>query len=87
MEEEKLEELLNEMLKERLGKLIDEFDEDCNVECEQEIEQFMNDNGVDNCKVSIDEMFDNPGCDVYSVAVAWVKNGIVELFVSSIEIS
>jgi len=75
------------MLKEKLEELIDNFDEDCNVECQQEIEEFMSNNGIDNCKVSVDEMFDSPGYDVYSVTVAWVENGIIELFVSSIGIS
>lgn len=73
-------------MKEKIFDIIERYEEDGDLECHIEIEQLLKDNGIEIFKVSVDEMFDSPGYDVWSVSVAWIKNGILELAVGSIGI-
>ena len=74
-------------IKERLRCLLDTIEEDQDTDCAEElIEQFMKDNGIQQYKISVDDMFDNPGVDIYSLSVAYILNGELELLVGSISV-
>ncbi len=72
-------------MKEKLFELLELIDQDCDAECEQRIKDFLLALGAEQVEVSVDEMFDSCGLDVYSVSVAWLENGKVQLAVGSIE--
>lgn len=71
-------------MREEIFEIIERYDEEGDTECHDEIRQLLKDNGIEHCEVSVDEMFDSPGYDVYSVSVAWIENGKLELVVGSI---
>lgn len=52
-------------------------------EISSEVGGFLNKNGITH-KISIDEMFDNSGCNISSISIAWVGNGEVNLIVERI---
>lgn len=37
-----------------------------------DLERFFVQNNVSQYEISVDDMFDSPGLDVYSVSVAWI---------------
>lgn len=74
-------------MKEKLFELLEQIDQDCDTECEQRIKDFMNGLGAEQVEVSVDEVFDSCGLDVYSVSVAWLERGKLRLAVGSIEMS
>lgn len=71
-------------MKEKLFALLETIDEECDIECHDRIMSFMEAHGFEDVQVSVDDMFDSPGLDVYSLAVAWVEDGKVQLAVGSI---
>lgn len=71
-------------MREKIFEIIERYEEDGNLECHDEIEQLLKDNGIEQYEVSVDDMFDSPGYDVWSVSVAWIENGKLELAVGSI---
>lgn len=73
-------------MKEQVVALLDIINEDCDTDCQQRIKDFMKAHGFENVQVSVDDMFDSLGWDVYSVSVAWIENGKVELAVGCVEI-
>ena len=72
-------------MKEKLFELLEQIDSDCDTECEQRIKDFLYNLGAEQVEVSVNEMFDSCGLDVYSVAAAWLENGKLQLAVGSIE--
>ena len=72
-------------MKEKLFELFEKINQDCDNECEQRIKDFLHKLGAEQAEVSIDEMFESCGLDVYSVSVAWLENGRVQLAVGCIE--
>lgn len=72
-------------MKEKLFELLEQINTECDMECHKRIEDFLYDLGAEQVNVSVDEMFDSCGLDVYSVSVAWLKDGKVQLAVGSIE--
>lgn len=76
-----------EEVRNNIRNIIKNVEEQGNVECEEEIEEALKLSGIEKFEVSIDDMFDSPGYDVYSVSVAWIENGIINLTVGSICIS
>lgn len=72
-------------MKEKLFEILEQINQDCDIECHQRIKDFLNSFGAEQVEVSIDEMFDSCGLDVYSVSVAWLEDGKVQLAVGSIE--
>lgn len=72
-------------MKENLFELLEQINQDCDTECEQKIKEFLNSLGAEQVEVSVDEMFESCGLDVYSVSVAWLENGKLQLAVGSIE--
>lgn len=73
-------------MKEKLFELLDQIDEECDLECHERIKDFLRGFGVEQVEVSVDEMFDSCGLDVYSVSVAWLENGRVRLAVGCIKL-
>ena len=73
-------------MRDKIYEIIERYDENGDTECYEEIENVLKDNGISKYEISIDDMFDSPGYDVYSVSVAWIENGELELAVSSIGI-
>ena len=71
-------------MKEEILKIIDKYEENNDVECKEEIEEFLADKNINEVEVSIENTFDSPGYDVYSVAVAWIENGKLQLVLSYI---
>lgn len=74
-------------MRDKIYEIIERYDEENDTECYEEIEKALKENGVEHFEISIDDMFDSPGYDVYSVSVAWIENGKLELAVGSIGIS
>jgi len=74
-------------MRDKIFEIIEKYDEENDAECKEEIEILLKENGISKYEVSIDDMFDSPGYDVYSVAVAWIENDELQLVVSSIGIS
>ena len=72
-------------MKEKLFELLEEINQNCDTECEQKIRDFLHTLGAEQIEVSVDEMFDSCGLDVYSVSVAWIEGGKIQLAVGSIE--
>ena len=72
-------------MKEKLFDLMETIAKDRDTECEQRIKDFLLGLGAEQVEVSVDEMFDSCGLDVYAVSVAWLENGKVQLAVGSIE--
>lgn len=73
-------------MKEKLFELMEQINQDGDNECEQRIKDFLCNLGAEQVQVSVDEMFDSCGLDVYSVSVAWLEGGKVQLAVGSIEL-
>lgn len=73
-------------MKEKLFELMEQINQDCDTECEQRIKDFLHNLGAEQVQVSVNEMFDSCGLDVYSVSVAWLEDGEVQLAVGSIEL-
>lgn len=49
------------------------------VSLEEEIEEILSkEKSVTEFRVEADNMFTNPGIDIYSVSVVWVENGKLE---------
>lgn len=71
-------------VREKLFALLDTIDKECDIECHSRIKDFMKGHGFEDVQVSVDDMFDSPGIDIYSVSVAWVENGKAQLAVGSI---
>lgn len=69
---------------EKLRILLDEIEQDCDLECHQKIRDFLKGLGAEQVEVSVDDMFDSPGWDVYSVSVAWLENGKLQLMVGCV---
>lgn len=74
-------------MKEEILKIINKYDENNDAECKEEIEELLVRNGIQTIEIEIENTFDSPGYDVYSVAVAWVENGKLQLVLSYIGIS
>lgn len=74
-------------MRDKIEKIIEYYNEENDTECYEAIEQCLKENEIDQYEISVDEMFDSPGYDVYSVSVAWVEYGKLNLFVDSIGIS
>ncbi len=72
------------MMRDKIYEIIKKYEEEGDTECTEEIEQLLVENGITQYEISVDDMFDSPGYDVYSVSVAWIENGKLELAVSSI---
>ena len=73
-------------MKVKLFELLEQINKDCDTECEQRIKDFLRNLGAEQVEVSVDEMFDSCGLDVYSVSAAWLENGRIQLAVGSIEL-
>lgn len=73
-------------MRERIYEIIGKYEADGDLECTDEIKDLLESNGITQYEISIDDMFDSPGYDVYSVSVAWIENGTLELAVSTIGI-
>ena len=73
-------------IRDKIFEIVEQSEESGDVECKEVIEDMLIENGINKYNVSIDDMFDSPGYDVYSVTVAWIENDILELAVSSIGI-
>lgn len=71
-------------MKEKLFELLDSIGKLGDLNCHEEIQNFMEKLGAKDIQVSVDDMFDSPGLDVYSVSVAWLENGKIQLAVSPI---
>ena len=74
------------MIREEIFNIIEIAESNGDVECKEVIENLMEENGILKYEISIDDMFDSPGYDVYSVTVAWIENDKLELAVGSIGI-
>lgn len=74
-------------MKEKLFELLEQIYRDCDTECEQRIKDFLYGLGARQVEVSVDEMFDSCGLDVYSVSVAWLEDDLIRLAVGSIELN
>lgn len=74
-------------MKEEILKIINKYDENNDAECKEEIEELFVRNGIQTIEIEIENTFDSPGYDVYSVAVAWIENGKLQLVLSYIGIS
>lgn len=49
------------------------------VSLEEEIEEVLSkERTVTEFRVEMENMFDNPGIDIYSVSIAWIENGKLE---------
>ena len=49
------------------------------VSLEEEIEEILSkERTVTEFRVETENMFDNPGIDIYSVSIAWIENGKLE---------
>ena len=77
-------EKMNKTLRDKIFEIIENAEETGDADCKEEIEEMLKSNGIEKINVSIDDMFDSPGYDVYSVAVAWIEDGELELAVGSI---
>lgn len=42
---------------------------------ENEIENIFKNNNIIQYNFSIEEMFENPGCSIYSISVVWIEDG------------
>lgn len=73
-----------EFMKEEILKIIDKYEENNDVECKEEIEEFLANKNINEVEVLIKNTFDSPGYDVYSVAVAWIEKGKLQLVLSYI---
>lgn len=73
-------------MKKKLFELLEQINKECDTECEQRVKDFLYDIGAEQVEVSVDEMFESCGLDVYSVSVAWIENGKIQLAIGSIEI-
>lgn len=71
-------------MKEEILKIINKYDENNDAECKEEIEELLVRNGIQAIEIEIKNTFDSPGYDVYSVAVAWIENGKLQLVLSYI---
>ncbi len=71
-------------MKEEILKIINKYEENNDAECKEEIEELLVRNGIQTIEIEIENTFDSPGYDVYSVAVAWVENGKLQLVLSYI---
>lgn len=75
-----------EDIRKMIFEIIERYEEEGSSECEDEIEKYLQHHGIEQYKISIDNMYGSPGYDVYSVSVALIKDGKLELIVSSIDI-
>ena len=49
------------------------------VSLEEEIEEVLSkEKSVTEFRVETENMFDNPGIDIYSVSIVWIENGKLE---------
>ena len=72
-------------MKDKIFNLIEKIEEEGLFdEAEEIIDSLMKENKIEVFEISIDDMFDSPGYDVYSVAVAWLQDGILQLAVGSV---
>ena len=71
-------------MKEEILKIIDKYEENNDAECKEEIEEFLANKNINEVEVLIKNTFDSPGYDVYSVAVAWIEKGKLQLVLSYI---
>ena len=71
-------------MKEEILKIINKYDENNDAECKEEIEELLVRNGIQTIEIEIENTFDSPGYDVYSVAVAWIEKGKLQLVLSYI---
>ena len=71
-------------MKEEILKIINKYDENNDAECKEEIEELLVRNGIQTIEIEIENTFDSPGYDVYSIAVAWTENGKLQLVLSYI---
>lgn len=74
------------MTRKKLEVMIDVTKAAYPEQCEKKISDFLRDNGISKYKVMANEMFDGQGWSMcsFAVSVAWIENGKLELFVSSI---
>ena len=72
-------------MKEKLFELLEQINEDKDLECHERIKDFLVSLGAEQVEVSVDEMFDSCGLDVYSVSVAWIEDGKIRLSVGNVE--
>ena len=72
-------------MKEKLFELLEQINEDNDLECHERIKDFLVSLGAEQVEVSVDEMFDSCGLDVYSVSVAWIEDGKIRLAVGNVE--
>lgn len=72
-------------MKEKLFELLEQINEDKDLECHERIKDFLVSLGAEQVEVSVDEMFDSCGLDVYSVSVAWIEDGKIRLAVGNVE--
>jgi len=73
-------------MRDKIFDIINTFEEENDTECKEAIQDLLRENGISKFEISIDDMFDSPGYDVYSIAVAWIENDKLELAVGSIGI-
>lgn len=73
------------MLELMVERLIHKSEEDMNTECEQSFYDLFAENDINEFEISIDEMYDSCGMDVYSLSVAWIEDGRLKLKVGCIE--
>ena len=71
-------------MEEEILKIINKYEENDDMECKEEIEELLVRNGIQAIEIEIKNTFDSPGYDVYSVAVAWIENGKLQLVLSYI---
>lgn len=69
-------------MREKLDDLINKYDEEGNLECHSAIRELLHKNGIDQCEVSVVIMLHN----LYSISVAWIENGKLELFNVKLEV-
>jgi len=71
-------------MKEEILKIINKYEENNDTECKEEIEELLVRNGIQAIEIEIKNTFGSPGYDVYSVAVAWIEKGKLQLALSYI---
>jgi len=72
-------------MKDKIFDLIEKIEEEGLFDEAGEIlDSLMKENKIEVFEISIDDMFESPGYDVYSIAVAWLQDGILQLAVGSV---
>ncbi len=73
-------------MKKEILKIINKYEENNDMKCKEEIEELLRENGIYDIEIEIESTFSGILYVVYSVAVAWIEKGRLELVLSYVRI-